>query len=668
MEGTDSSIDAGNAGVSGSKPEPEKPSYISWPPPGLEAAQGKLWTLITLLAVGDFVLLAPLLWSVATEQELWSFGPFGISWWVPLVTSTIGLIVLFNGLAQLFGLLKLAARAGKRGHCWHIVLQVAADAPRDTGFLLLGARIYSDMTPASRARLLQARMLGAAGYLFAVLWVPFGFVVGILLGTRGLASPAGVWFLALGPSSVALLAGIAGRAMADSKKWLAKRNAELRTAVDQEISDQVSTWNSQLSPIGTELGIDVQAPGRVKPFRVGAVLVVILGFLIAIPVATISFTGAVGNVIAAIAVPNFSRAHARANLVELLRDYQLEPTGDVSATHAGEALHSLLSVTPHSSDRWLEQDPVRVYDQEWFPANIDSILEESEAVWAMGLFERSLRSLSATEREVLDRVSMHPAHAEFPVVASAGSADIIGTRYELPLPDSVTPFELPIPSLRGVHQAVGAHFVLAARELYQGRPRDAERMVREVVSVGFVLIDDGPSALEGMIGTRLVENGSEALEHLFRATGRSGEADQLKSLREGIEEALDRAVELGTAVDAQSALQQIPSAVLNESVMKGLRWELFLIFNTLAPCVNMNKVVFGTGESYEWWLQEAESVLVESESDAEMFNFLREGWFGGAEYARVPLWLRATIGFTFGSSQSGSCMAQLAGLDFIDVI
>ena len=178
--------------ASDSQPVSAGHKFVSWPPPGLEASQGKLWPPIALIAIGDFTLVLPLLWSVATEHELWSFGPFGTSWWIPLLTTTVGLLVLLNGLTRLAGLLRLAAKAGKQGHGWLMVVQVASDFPRDTGFLLQGARLFAEMPPAKRSLMLVTRVVGAAAYVFAALWVPFGFAVSIMLGARGLLGPAGV--------------------------------------------------------------------------------------------------------------------------------------------------------------------------------------------------------------------------------------------------------------------------------------------------------------------------------------------------------------------------------------------------------------------------------------------------------------------------------------------
>jgi hypothetical protein len=653
------------------KADEESPSsrkFLSWPPPGLEAAQGKLWQPIALIAIGDVTLVLPLLWSAATQHELWSFGPFGNSWWIPFLTTAVGLLVLLYGFVRLAGLLRLAAKAGKQGHGWLIVMQVAADLPRDTGFLLQGARLFAEIPPAKRSLMLAARVIGANAYAAAGLWVPFGFVLAVLLGARGLAGPSGVWFLTAAPAALLVFVGLLCRLLEKKLFWDIRRDRKLRAAVDEEVRSLVEEWNEQSSPIRKELGFDVAAAGHARSFRVAALCVLVLAFLVLVPVVTVTMTGAVGTVLAAIAVPSFERAQARVAVAEVLRRHRIEPDGSVSPMEAGEALHSLLSTSVHDHDRFLEREPARVYEQPWLPADTDSVLGESSSEWAIGLFERVRSGLGRSERDYLAAVAAHPAHVEFGTVALAESVDIIGTRFVLPFPDTITAFALPIPHFTGIREGVNAHVALAALEFSRGRLTRAEEILREVISVGFVLIDEGPTIIDAMIGTRLVDTGAEALEQLFSATGRVGESENLQWVRAGLEEALERASATRSAFDAEGGLRMMPDAVLNETVVRGLRWEYFLAFTTLAPCVNLNKVVFGPGQDFEQWLADAEQALVRRESDELMFRFMEKGWFRGGGGVEAPGWIRFVLRMTFGDSLGGSCAAQLGGMEMVGVL
>jgi hypothetical protein len=524
------------------------------------------------------------------------------------------------------------------------------------------------MTPAKRSLMLVTRIVGACAYVSATLWVPFGFVVSVMLGARGLIGPAGVWFITLAPASLLLVVGLLSRLLGRKLSWETRRDRKLRAAVDEEVRSLVAEWNEQSLSVRKNLGFDGAVAGHAKSFRIGALCVALLAVLILVPVTTVTMTGAVGTMLAAIAVPSFDRAQARVAVAEVLRRYKLEADGSVTPTEAGEALHSLLSATEEAGNRTLQHEPVRVYQQEWFPEDADSVMGGSSEEWALGLFEGVLQGLGPEERDYLARVAAHPAHAEFRTVALAGAVDLIGTRYVLPFPDTVTPFELPIPKFGGIGDGANAHVALAALELSRGRPDQAEATLKEVIAVGFVLIDEGSTIIDGMIGTRLVDIGAEALEWYYRATGRSGEAENLMWVRTGMKEALERAAVTRTVHNAEGGLRMMPDAVLNLTVVRGLRWEYFLTFSTLAPCVNLNKVVFGPGQDYEQWLAEAEQALVRRPSDEAMFRFLEKGWFRGAGSVQAPGWMKAALRITFGGTLGGSCAAQLGGMDMVGVL
>ena len=65
-------------------------------------------------------------------------------------------------------------------------------------------------------------------------------------------------------------------------------------------------------------------------------------------------------------------------------------------------------------------------------------------------------------------------------------------------------------------------------------------MVREVVSVGFLLMEESPTLLGHLIGTVLVRNGGEALSHVLRMSGQGPRADMLAEALNSTERAVHR--------------------------------------------------------------------------------------------------------------------------------
>src|SRR3972149_6094710 len=193
---------------------------LSWPPPALESIHGRLWPAIAVLALADIVLVPPLLLSLGTHQPIGSLGPFGDAFWVPLATSFLGSILLIAGLWRLARLLRGARTAARAGHARRTILMVLADEPRDSGFLLTGARAYASLGATERDTILAARTLTAGLSLAAVLLAPLGLPLSTLLGRLTISGEGFLWPLALwvplASGAGAVLGAAAARALAAS--------------------------------------------------------------------------------------------------------------------------------------------------------------------------------------------------------------------------------------------------------------------------------------------------------------------------------------------------------------------------------------------------------------------------------------------------------------------
>lgn len=597
---------------------------LAWPPPGLESLHGRLWPLITMLALADLVLLLPLLPAAATHQPFWSLGLFGTDWWILLTTTAIGLVLFVTALIGLVRLFWAAARAARQGHGWRLILYVAADETRDGGFLLQGARAFSDLPVAQRRTILALRMTAAAAWLAAAALAPAGLTLAIVLAAAGWAGEATMWALALVGPMVLLLVGVACR-VADRVLTAAAWRAG-KVTVTAEMRAEIGHWSERFGQHATATEMGLGAGGRSRGFKIAAVTTAILGILVAAAMALTTAGGAVGAILASVSVPRFSNLHARIAAADVLRGYRLDPNPAISPAAAGEALHALLAAGQAGQDRIApEKAPARVYQDAWLPVPAPAPLA-NQFEWLLELFDRA-RRLSPAERAYLRTVAANPAHREFATVARAGTADIIGTRYQLPMSDTLRPVALPIPRFGRVREGAHAHLATAALALAEGRPAQAEQRVREVISLGFVLMDQGPTLMDNMIGATLVGNGGDALERLFHATGRGRDAEQLAWVRAAVKRATERTAQ-GAAAGIEEALSAMPGIVMDTTMALGLRWEFLTQVATFASCINLHRMIFGAKEDYAQWLEEARRSLVRRPSDEEMFRFMARGFFG----------------------------------------
>lgn len=633
-------------------------AFLSWPPPGLERLQGDLWMVIRQMAVGSIVLVVPLLIAVATEQEFWSLGPFGQSWWILLATSLVGLGGLVQGFVGLFRIFRRGASATDRGYGWLTVVEVVSDNRRDTGFLLQGARFYSVLESEERRRLLILRLVGAALLFAAVLWLPVGFAVSVLLAARGVLGPGGVWTLTLAPIALLVLLGGAAR-LYESRAIRRTKKQWFTQSWSQDLArDEVGEWNRRLEARGEEAVLG--AGGRKSaPFRAGALVVVALVVLVALPALTLMFTSSFAPLVASISVPGLQSVQEKAATVEALRAYRVETDGSITPRAAGEALHALTFAGTGREPQFLERAPARRYGEPIFPDARGGPTGLFPGQWAERLFPRvASRGLSDEEREYLGDVADHPALAELRLLARAPRMDVTGARLSLPLPDSAAFLTLPSPKFSAVREAAYALIGAAALHMDAGRMDEAEETLRQVVSAGLLMADEGTTLLDNLVGIMIAHDGGLALEQLYESSGQAEDAQRIRAARQATERAAELAAVGRAEQDLQAVLRGMPDVVEDRDALRGLRWEYFAGFNTFAPCINTHKVVFGPDASYEGWLERVRPVLVRYEGEEELYALARNGWVATRGGPDGGGWMGSLLRFTLGGGGSpGSCAA-----------
>jgi len=635
------------------------PPPLSWPPPGLERLQGSLARVIVLGWIGSLVLVLPLLWALAVEQPFYSLGPFEDNWELGMGIAAIGAVLVVFAFWQLWATLVTATRAAELGYGVNTILEVACDSGRDTGFLIQGKRHFSALDETRQTAVVRARLRGAVLLLGAAVWLLLGFGLAILLAARGFVTPSGIWLLTLGPTLLmAVLGGILIVAQNTTVRglqteWNAQEGAN-------RIHAESEAWNERLDESGSAVALGPGARGEAGRFKLASTLAVgafVLGFG---PTATIAVTTAIGPILAEIAVPTFLSVQEMAGGAEVLRRFTVEQNPAVTPAAAGAALQNIAFVGYAGAPEPMERAPDTAYELAWFPtADFPDPFSEAVAADLMG---RPLGDFAAEEQAALRQAAAHPAHAEFHLLARAQLADVVSGRWTIPFPDSLTFQELPWPRFQAFRTAALAQVAKAAVEVDEGRPEDAEHTLRELVSTGFLLIDQGPTLLDNLIGVELTRVGADGLEGLYRRTGRPELAESLAWAREGALAAARKSRAGLIPEDARALLQGVPQLVENENALRGLRWEYFATFNMLGPCINLHKMVFGPDETYEDWRRRAERTIVRVPGEAELFDLAESGVLGsGGQDLQgfLPRFLSLVLG---SGGAPGSCASLIASL------
>jgi hypothetical protein len=655
--------DAPTLAVDARPNRPDRRSPLTWPPPGLEQIQGRLWRAIAALGAGGIVTVVPLAWALGAAQPFWSLGPLEGQWPIGMALTAFGLTVMLAGFATLVQLLRHAARAADAGYGSATIWETAADRSRDMGFLVMARRHFTRFTPAERERILSARLRGAFFMLAAVLWLPAGFAIAILLAARGMLTASAIGLLTFGPAVALALIGTVQLAMQAFRVGGARRAWEAEAGGDDRMHEEIGPWQVKLAALGPEIAGGGGAPVQGRSLRRAALASALLFLVIALPTVTVALTAAVGPILAQTAVPTFLSVQEMAGSAEVLRAYRLEADTTVTPQVAGEALQNVVFVGPTQRPEPGERPARQAYEQAWF-TNPDVFPDPFSETAARDLMAASFASFSEEERASLAQAAAHPAHAEFERLARASMADIAGARWTLPFADGTTVFELPWPRFAALRTAGLARIARATVALSQGRAADAEQSIREVISAGFLLMDEGPTLIDNLTGVALVNMGGDALEELHKKTGRAEEAERIRWARESAALSAATARVGSTEQDIHTLLRGIPDLVERDDALRGLRWEYLATFNMLAPCINLQKTVFGPDATYDDWMERAEQALVRVPGEAALFELARAGAGGLADDVQSASGLARIVSLTLGTrTQPGSCARLLSGLD-----
>lgn len=633
------------------------PPALSWPPPGLERMQGRLWHVTGLCWTGAVILVAPLLRELAVPQPFWSLGTFGGNWRLGMALAVLGIVVLLAAFVALVRLLNQGAAAAEGGFGSLTIFQVMADVGRDMGFLIQGKRHFARLDEGTRAGIVHARLRGAALTLASALWLAFGFGLGVFLASRGFVTPPGVLLLTLGPTAVLLAMGLTLLA-AQGVRVHGARGAWTAEEGPERIASEGTQWVSRLENAGASVilgpGDKIQA-GR---FRAYAASAVALFVLIVLPAMTVAMTATLGPLLAEIAVPKFLSVQEMAGAAETLRRHRLAADPSIAPAAAGAALQSVAMVGGGALEPW-ERAPATAYPEGWFPDSSPFPDPFSETV-ARDLMARPLADVAAEERDALRRAAGHPAHAEVRLLARANLADVVSGRFTLPFAEEATFQSLPWPRFAAFRTAGLAQVARAAVALDEGRREEAEETLGELISLGFLLMDQGPTLVDNLSGVVLVNMGGDALEAYYDRVGRDADALALRWARQGARDAARKARAGLVPEDLRALLQGIPTLVEQEDALRGLRWEYFATFNALAPCINTHKLVFGSDEAYDEWRMGLQAGLVRVRGEVDLFH-LAQGRRGGRESApQLNGFLPRFLSLALGSrGESGRCAALI---------
>jgi hypothetical protein len=608
------------------------------------------------LGFGSLILALPILLSVTLPQAFNSAGAFGAAWWLPGLTSAVGLMIMLPALTGLFSFFRTGQQASLHGIDLATILQVGADHAGDTAALIQGTRAYRALDSKRRDTAIRARVWAMLLVLSAAIWLTVGWALALLLASRGFLGPTGVWILAMGPAALSL----GGGAVAKGWEGTALQPAfgplfwnRWRNPGQQEAA---RIWGEGVQRFRVERGEKVVSGG--VPFFAGTASVLLLAGLTTLSTVGFTVASAVGPVLADVTVAPFSAIEMQAAQASALRYLRLPPDQEISPTQAGEALQVLASAGGTNRGQPVWKDPVRTLEAPFFPQGVESPLELRREKWPGELLPLAAQGLPPEQEAFLRKVAAHPGLQEFETLGRAPGADILGSRLQLPLPEGTSSWDIPVPRVSALRDGANALVARAVVQFLDGSPEEAEMTLRTLLSAGLLLIDESPTLIDGFAGVVVAGCGANGLEDLYELSGRDADAERLRAVRAAAKATAEAVWRWSPSRETWGTLRRMPDMVLDDAVVRGLRWQYYQVLSGLRPCINPHRMVFGPDAQAQAFVSEARSGLVRYPAEAAVFGVMNQGWFGSQEASGLPGAAGAIARAVFGES-TGACAAGI---------
>jgi hypothetical protein len=346
--------------------------------------------------------------------------------------------------------------------------------------------------------------------------------------------------------------------------------------------------------------------------KIAGLVAILLGFTILLPIVIVLL---VGRQVADSIVPQYSNTLQKVRKAEVMRRFMVLPDSSITPIRAGEALISLgsregMKVEPVTRRPARGPYSLPVPDPTLFP---DARPVEWRGPSAPKILLASQRGFSRAEMDYLASLAANPIWEEFTIVARAPRMDLAGAFYRTPFPEKFSPVDLPILKFANTKEVAYANTSRAAWHLANNRPREAENVLRETISNGFRLLDDGNTLIEDLIGVVVIGIGRDALTQLYEIT-RNPELERLRSDGELIDRTPVTAAQLQGSDEPALA-----RAITDTTLPRGLRFELVMAGN-LNTCTTVRGLFSGVSNDLESALVTARTQLVRSPAEGDLFD------------------------------------------------
>lgn len=624
---------------------------LEWPPPGLDKLTG------AARRTGWLILLASVVLAIPISLGIVTLGSNSLMVPVIAMLALIGFVALSVEIFSSVRTLKSVSFEVGRGYGWLTLLEVMSDPDGRTGDLIAGTREFAGVDSPKRNALRLLRVVAASLIVVSGLLPPAVLFLLFWLGSRDLVGYNGIQFWVGGPTAFLVLlsylfSSYESGVVRDSRRKLASRN----TQMDPE-GKLVQSWTDtfEVAREGQTLSSGIKG-NRAAVWVIGACIALVtiaIGFSLLIVVAS-NFIWVVAGGVSVGGIPGSGIETYR--ISSLVNELRTPADPDVTTAMASQALYSIVANYDERQDfenapEW-EASPSWVI--EWYEFLEDSPVDASGRAPVNLIASAFNLPLDETQSELLARVEGDPVLARFSVLARARGLDMWAVQFgslDSPATESISPKNLPGLQYSHLYAPHQLRFLEAVARISEGDVAAAETLLKEIVSVGLLLLNEDNEVIGNISGSRIAVYGLSALEIFYRTSGRTGIAN---TIREALASPRGGLTTTGaTSRSSQTWRDALVESAGDSTRTRGSRWWTIMELSML-PCMNIREFVFGPDPDIRDALVEARSRLVRSETEAQMFAKMTEpNLVFGFGHATTPL--HAPVSWLLGKHAS-SCL------------
>lgn len=606
-------------------------ALLEWPPPGLDDLAGRMRWLARPWVSGGFLILAGAVASLVNGTRMQAVGssPATLMLLIAAVAGAGSLIV------AMYRAWRVGDRIGKAlgaGYGWTTLLELLCDTRGDTGNLITGSREYAPLTTAQRDRWRKLRVARELAFLGSGLLALIILMLYVILGSASGAGEGISWIAPVIAIHLLMLSIVIAER---ERVAFDKRRATGKSRPETDALRLAEPWNESFDR--AREGQRVGRGSRVRP-RVGKLGVASLGLvgfvlvLLALPLIVVATMGP-----SFMDARMFSNQSVRRQQALADRPLALPRDSTITPTVAGRALHQVLRTGSDQPFATMPENDIPVLPRPFWRDSLPGALFPTarEPLLFPGVPEhRSIfaawrRGFSTAEVAHLERIARDPSWKAWETLARAPAVDFLAARYRFPWPDTLAGWwSMPGPRYGAVREMAHVSASRAAWHLARGRRDSAEAVLRQTISVGTMLVEDGANWTQLIMGITAVRAGREALLEMWEQLGDSRARDvrlrlDATSAMSDAAPAMTSSLVAAGSRDVAALRRAMVRMAKDSTQARGLRFDMLHTL-AIAPCTNLRELVFGNAPDIEEAFAAARRTLARSVTDSAYIDLVEQ--------------------------------------------